>query len=150
MKTINSVRFKQQSSFEKTKVKSNVLQVHEPFNIVVFEDETPVEPDFNKVKQTTQMSDLKEIPSGLVTVLTSDYGKAKKYFTDSNILIIESFEATKTFIIDITGSYDTIINLLKFSIFNKLLFNNEKLKLFDFDNLLIISSFSDNVLFNLM
>jgi len=101
MKTINSVRFKQQSSFEKTKVKSNVLQVHEPFNIVVFEDETPVEPDFNKVRQTTQMSDLKEIPSGLVTVLASDYGKAKKYFTDSNILIIESFETTKTFIIDI-------------------------------------------------
>lgn len=101
MKKINAVRFNNTKSFEKTKVKSNVLQIHEPFNIVVFEDETPVEPDFNKVKQTNQMSDLKEIPSGLVTVLASDYKKAKKYFSDSNILVIESFEVTKTFIIDI-------------------------------------------------
>lgn len=101
MKKINAVRFSNTKSFEKTKVKSNVLQVHEPFNIVVFEDETPVEPDFNKIKQTNEMSDLKEIPSGLVTVLASDYEKAKKYFIESNILIIESFEVTKTFIIDI-------------------------------------------------
>jgi hypothetical protein len=98
---INAVKFKNDTSFEKTKVKTNVVQVHEPFKIVIFEDETPVEPDFNKVKQTNQVSDLKEIPSGLVTVLASDYKKAKKYFTDSNILIIESFEITKTFIIDI-------------------------------------------------
>jgi hypothetical protein len=101
MKTINAVKFKNDKSFEKTRVKSNVLEVHEPFKIVVFEDETPVEPDFNKVKQTNQVSDLKEVPSGLVTVLASDYKKAKKYFTDSNILIIESFEITKTFIIDV-------------------------------------------------
>lgn len=101
MKKINSVRFKNQGSFEKTRVKSNVLQVHEPFNIVVFEDETPVQPDFSKVKQTTELSDLNEIPSGLATVVATDYKKVKKYFTDNNIVIIESFEATNTFIIDI-------------------------------------------------
>ncbi len=101
MKTINSVKFKSQSTFEKTKVKSNVLQVHEPFHIVVFEDETPVEPDFSKVKQTTEVSNLKQIPSGLVTAIAFDYKKAKKFLKDSNIDIVNDFELTKTFIIDI-------------------------------------------------
>ena len=98
---INAVKFKNDKSFEKTKVKSNVLEVHEPFKIVVFEDETPVEPDFNKVKQVTPVLQDKIIPSGLAVTVASDYKNAKKYFTDSNILVIESFEATKTFIIDI-------------------------------------------------
>jgi hypothetical protein len=101
MNMINAVKFKNDKSFEKTKVKSNVLEVHEPFKIVVFEDETPVEPDFNKVKQVTPVLQDKIIPSGLAVTIASDYKKAKKYFTDSNISVIESFETTKTFIIDI-------------------------------------------------
>lgn len=99
--TINAVRFKSDSSFQKTRVKSNVLEVHEPFNIVIFKDETLVEPDLNKIKQSNQVTNLKEIPSGLVTVTVADYKKAKNYFKDSNITVIESFEITKTFIIDI-------------------------------------------------
>lgn len=98
---INAVKFKNNSSFEKTRVKSNVLQVHEPFGIVVFEDKEHVEPDFTKVKQTTQLADLQSIPSGLATVVAKDYKKAKQYLVKSNILIIDSFEVTKTFIVDI-------------------------------------------------
>jgi hypothetical protein len=102
MKTmINAVKFKNNASFEKTRVKSNVLQVHEPFGIVVFEDKEYVEPDLNKVKQTTELTDLKEIPSGLATVIALDHKKAKKYFTEASIPIIGDFEATKTFIVDI-------------------------------------------------
>lgn len=99
--TINAVRFNNNKSFEKTKVKSNVLQVHEPFNIVVFQDETPVEPDLNKIKSSTEISNTNEIPSGWATVIATDYKKTKKYFTDSKIDIIESFEETATFIVDV-------------------------------------------------
>jgi hypothetical protein len=98
---INAVKFKNNSSFEKTRVKSNVLQVHEPFGIVVFDDAEHVEPDFSKVKQTTQLTDLKLIPSGLATVVATDYKKGKKYFTDNKIIIIDSFDKTNTFIVDI-------------------------------------------------
>jgi hypothetical protein len=114
MKKINAVRFNNDKSFEKTKVKSNVLQIHEPFNIVIFEDEVPVEPDLNKIKQTRELTTLQEIPSGLVTVVASDYKKAEKYFADSKIRIIESFKVTKTFIIDIPDHlmYDDFYNTL--------------------------------------
>lgn len=114
MKTINSVRFKNQSSFEKTKVKTNVLQVHEPFNIVVFEDETPVEPDFAKVKQTTALTNLDVIPSGWATIIANDYKKAKIYFRDNKIDVINSFELTNTFIVDIPDHiiFDDFRNVL--------------------------------------
>jgi hypothetical protein len=114
MKKINAVRFNNDKSFEKTKVKSNVLQIHEPFNIVIFEDEVPVEPDLNKIKQTRELTTLQEIPSGLVTVVALDYKKAEKYFADSKIRIIESFKVTKTFIIDIPDHlmYDDFYNTL--------------------------------------
>lgn len=98
---INAVKFKNNASFEKTRVKSNVLQVHEPFGIVVFEDAEHVEPDLSKVKQTTQLADLKLIPSGLATVIAADYKKGKKYFIDNKITVIDSFDRTNTFIVDI-------------------------------------------------
>jgi hypothetical protein len=114
MKMINAVKFKNDKSFEKTKVKSNVVEVHEPFKIVVFEDETPVEPDYQKVKQVTPVLQDKVIPSGLAVVITNDYKKATSYFKDNNIEVKDSFEISKTFIVDIPDHviYNDFYNLL--------------------------------------
>lgn len=114
MKMINAVRFKNDKSFEKTKVKSNVVEVHEPFNIVVFEDETPVEPDYQKVRQVTPVSDDKVIPSGLVVAIVNDYKNALAYFKGNNIEVKHSFQNTNTFIIDIPEhvSYGDFYNIL--------------------------------------
>lgn len=98
---INAVKFKNDKSFEKTKVKPNVVEVHEPFKIVVFEDETSVEPDYQKVKQVTPVLQDKIIPSGLAVIITNDYKKAISYFKDNNIEVRDSFEISKTFIVDI-------------------------------------------------
>lgn len=111
---INAVKFKNDKSFEKTKVKTNVVQVHEPFKIVVFNDDAPVEPDFSKVKQTTALTNLDVIPSGWATVIATDYKKAKIYFRDKQIDVINSFELTNTFIVDIPDHiiFDDFRNLL--------------------------------------
>lgn len=101
MKTINAVKFKNNSSFEKTRVKSNVLQVHEPFNIVVFEDQEHVEPDLSKVKQTTSIPNLEQIPSGLAILVASDYKKAEIYLKTQKIDVIDKYDSTGTFIVDI-------------------------------------------------
>ena len=55
MSTINSVKFKDKKSFEKNKLKTNVLAVHEPFGVIVFEDETPVTVNTVKVSHTAQV-----------------------------------------------------------------------------------------------
>ena len=99
---INAVKFKNKKSFDKNKSKLNVKEVHEPFGIIVFEDPTEVAPDTTKVSQVNSVSPtLEEIPTGLAIVVASDFKSAERYFKTKQIRILESFEPTKTFIVDV-------------------------------------------------
>ena len=52
---INAVKFKDKASFDKNKNKANVVAVHEPFGIIVFQDEKPVQVDSKKVSQVNEV-----------------------------------------------------------------------------------------------
>lgn len=101
MSTINSVKFKDKKSFEKNKLKTNVLAVHEPFGVIVFEDETPVTVDTVKVSHTSQVQNGIEVPTGLAILMTLDFAEASKFLKKEKIDIKESFELTGTFIVDV-------------------------------------------------
>ncbi len=96
---INSVKFKDKKSFDKNKKKSNVLEIHEPFGIIVFKDETEVTPDTTKVSQSNQLdASLDQISTGLAIVIAKNYAEGLNYFNINNIVVKDSYELTKTFL----------------------------------------------------
>lgn len=102
MGKINSVKFKDEKSFQKNKNKSNVLAVHEPFGIIVFQDDTEVTPDATKVSQSNQVdASLDQISTGLAIVIAKNYGEATNYFRLNNIVVKDSYEVTKTFFVEV-------------------------------------------------
>lgn len=99
---INSVKFKNENSFNKNKTKINVLEVHEPFGIIIFQDEEDVDIDTTKVSQSSELStDLSQIPSGLAIVIANDFKTSKEYFIKNKIDIKQEYQTTNTFIVDI-------------------------------------------------
>ena len=99
---LNAVKFKNKKSFEKNKSKLNVKEVHEPFGIIVFEDPNEVTPDTSKVSQVNSVSQtLETIPTGLAIVICQNFKDAEKYFKEKEIKVLEAFEPTKTFIVDV-------------------------------------------------
>lgn len=99
---INSVKFKDKASFEKNKKKSNVVEVYEPFGVIVFKDETPVTPDPTKVSQTNTVdASLENVPTGLAILIAKNYQEGLEYLKLLNVVITESFETTKTFFVEI-------------------------------------------------
>ncbi len=99
---INSVKFKDKASFEKNKNKPNVVAVHEPFGIIVFKDDTPVTPDTAKVSQSNQVdAALDQISTGLAILIGKDYTSAKNYLDTNNIVVIDSFDVTNTFFVEV-------------------------------------------------
>jgi hypothetical protein len=112
---INSVKFKDKKSFEKNKKKSNVLAVHEPFNIIVFKDEEDVVPDTAKVSQTNTVdASLDQISTGLAILIANDYTQALAYLKSANVVVAESFELTKTFFVQVPdfAPFDSFYDLL--------------------------------------
>lgn len=102
MGKINSVKFKDEKSFEKNKKKSNVLAVHELFGIIVFKDDTKVTPDSTKVSQSNQVdASLDQISTGLAIVIAKNYGEATNYFRLNGIVVKDSYELTKTFFVEV-------------------------------------------------
>ena len=102
MSKINSVKFKDKKSFEKNKKKSNVLEIHKPFGIIVFKDDKEVTPDTTKVSQSNQVdASLDQIATGLAIVIAKNYGEAANYFKINNIVVKESYELTKTFFVEV-------------------------------------------------
>lgn len=96
------MKFKDLESFKKNKNKPNVVEVFEPFNIIVFRDEQPVTPDPAKVCQASAVEEsLEYVQSGLAILIGKDYSQAKAYLESSGLIINDSFEATKTFFVDI-------------------------------------------------
>jgi len=99
--SLNSVKFKDKASFEKNKNKPNVVEVHEPFGIIVFRDEQPVTPDPAKVSQSNSVDEsLDHIDTGIAIVIAKDFDQAQKYFAASGIVVKDSFEMSKTFFVE--------------------------------------------------
>jgi len=112
---INSVKFKDKKSFEKNKKKSNVLEIHEPFGIIVFKDETEVAPDTAKVSQSNQVdASLDQISTGLAIIIAKNHGEATNYFKLNGIVVKESYETTKTFFVEVPDfvSFDSFYGSL--------------------------------------
>lgn len=100
--SLNSVKFKDLQSFKKNKNKPNVVEVFEPFNIIVFRDEQPVTPDPAKVCQASSVEDsLDHVESGLAILIAKNFEDGKNYLNTSKIVIKDSFVTTKTFFVEI-------------------------------------------------
>ena len=100
--SLKSVKFKDKASFEKNKTKANVVQVFEPFSIIVFRDEQPVTPDPAKVSQSNSVEDsLDHVESGLAILIAKNYSLADHYLETNKIVVNDSFESTKTFFVEV-------------------------------------------------
>jgi subtilisin family serine protease len=112
---INSVKFKDKKSFDKNKKKSNVLSIHEPFGIIVFEDKTDVIPDTAKVSQSNEINSSEDqISTGLAIVIAKNHGEATNYFRLNGIVVKDSYELTKTFFVEVPDfiSFDSFYGSL--------------------------------------
>jgi hypothetical protein len=94
---INSVVFKDSSSFEKNKNKENVLEVHEPFGILVFEDKEPVAVNPSKVSHVQKVdASLDHLTSSLAICITTDLERAEKVLEEKNYKVKEKYPLTGT------------------------------------------------------
>jgi len=99
---INSVKFKDKASFNKNKTKANVIAVHEPFNIIVFEDKERVTPDHTKVSQVNEVDgSLDQIATGLAILVASDLDAARAYLAKKKIVVTEVFNLTNTLFVEV-------------------------------------------------
>lgn len=99
---INSVKFKDKASFDKNKTKSNVIAVHEPFGIIVFADEQPVQVDTNKVCQVNEVDrSLDQIATGLAILVAPDLAAAQAYLSKNKIVVTEIFHLTNTLFVEV-------------------------------------------------
>jgi subtilisin family serine protease len=108
--SLKSVKFKDKASFEKNKTKPNVVEVFEPFGIIVFRDDKPVTPDPTKVSHSNSVEDaLDHVESGLAIVMAKNYADGAEYFASNKIVVKDSFKSTKTFFVEVPDfvSFDT-------------------------------------------
>ena len=99
---INAVKFKDKKSFDKNKNKPNVRAVHEPFGIIVFEDDKPVTPDSTKVSQAYQVDGaVDNIPTGLAILVAPDVNAAQAYLQSKKVVITETFRLTNTLFVEV-------------------------------------------------
>ena len=106
---INAVKFKDKSSFEKNKTKNNVVAIHEPFNIIVFQDSQPVKANATKVSQVYEVDKAQDnIPTGLAIAIANDYKAAYAYLQKNRVVVVDEFEITKTLFVEVPAfaSYD--------------------------------------------
>jgi subtilisin family serine protease len=98
---LNAVKFKDKKSFDKNKTKLNVKEVHEPFQIIVFEDEKEVTPDLTKVSSVNQVEQgLEVIPTGLAICIANDFIAAETFFQTHKVKIKDSYKISKTFVVE--------------------------------------------------
>ena len=99
---INSVKFKDKASFDKNKTKPNVVAVHEPFCIIVFEDKERVTPDHTKVTHVNEVDrSLDQISTGLAILVAPDLDAARAYLNKNKVVITEVFHLTNTLFVEV-------------------------------------------------
>ena len=112
---INAVKFKDKASFDKNKNKANVVAVHEPFGIIVFQDDKPVQVDSKKVSQVNEVDrSLDQIATGLAILVASDLDAARAYLSKNKVVVTEVFELTKTLFVEVPAfaSFDEFYTAL--------------------------------------
>jgi subtilisin family serine protease len=112
---LNAVKFKDRASFDKNKVKPNVIEVHEPFGIIVFADEQPVPVDKKKVSHVNIVdASLDSISTGLVICIANDWKLAQDTLKKLNMPIVDKFETSRTIIAQLPDgqSFDDMYDLL--------------------------------------
>ncbi len=112
---INSVKFKDKASFDKNKTKANVIAVHEPFGIIVFEDAQPVEADAKKVLQVNEVDrSLDQIATGLAILVAPDLDAARAYLSKNKVVVTEVFQLTNTLFVEVPAfaSFDEFYTTL--------------------------------------
>jgi hypothetical protein len=112
---LNSVKFKDRASFDKNKVKANVVEVHEPFGIIVFADEQPVPVDKKKVSHVNTIdATLDSISTGLVICIANDWKLAQDTLKKMNMPIVDKFEQSRTIIAQLPDgqSFDDMYDML--------------------------------------
>jgi subtilisin family serine protease len=98
---LTAVKFKDKKSFDKNKTKLNVKEVHEPFSIIVFEDEKEVTPDYTKVSSANAVDQgLEVIPTGLAICIANDFIAAETFFQTHKVKIKDSYKISKTFVVE--------------------------------------------------
>ena len=118
---INSVTFKDTSSFQKNKEKSNVLEVHEPFGILVFQDAAPVPVNTDKVSHVQKVdASMQQLASNLVICIAQNFQEAEEALVERGFQVKEKYPLTGTIFAqlpDMTGfdaAYTALMSTGKF------------------------------------
>ena len=120
---INSVKFKDKESFDKNKTKANVVAVHEPFGIIVFQDEQPIKADHKKVCQVNEVDgSLDQIATGLAILVAPDLDAARAYCSKNKIVVTEIFQLTNTLFVEVPAF--SAFNEFYISLMNSKLFTS--------------------------
>jgi hypothetical protein len=99
---INSVKFKDKESFDKNKTKANVIAVHEPFGIIVFQDDEPVQVNAKKVSQVSEVDrSLDQIATGLAILVAPNLDAARAYLSKNKVVVTEVFHLTNTLFVEV-------------------------------------------------
>lgn len=104
---------------------STILQTHEPFRIIVFDDAKPVRRDARVVSRITEIEDINQIPTGNALLLINAYNEfkeydaglaeeAKKLIAKNNIKIIEEVQFALGYIVEVpeTLTFSRFLNAL--------------------------------------
>lgn len=114
---INVIKYKTQKGYrDAIKVgntsKSTILQTHEPFNIIVFNDTVTVRRDPRTISRITEIEDLTQIPTGNALLAINCYdefyiysssitGEVHKLLARNNIKIVEEIGMALGYIVEI-------------------------------------------------
>lgn len=76
---INAVKYKTNLAYKSALNDKNILQTHEPFRIIVYDDPTPVRRDMTKISRITEVGDPTQIPTGQALLTMNCYDDSMFY-----------------------------------------------------------------------
>jgi hypothetical protein len=68
---INAVIYKTPAAYKKALSDTNILQTHEPFNMIVYNDPIPVNRNFKVIDRIIEVTDINKIPTGKAIFITN-------------------------------------------------------------------------------
>jgi len=117
---INVVKYKSDKAYHNAvkagnTSRSTILQTHEPFRIIVFNDTATVRRDPRTISRITEIEDLTQIPTGNALLAVNSFGENfiydERYVTEAyklikqyNLRIIEDIRIVSGFIVEIPES----------------------------------------------
>jgi hypothetical protein len=68
---INAVIYKTAAAYKRALSDKNILQTHEPFNMIVYNDPAPVNRNFKVIDRIIEVTDINKIPTGKAIFITN-------------------------------------------------------------------------------